>query len=300
MSKNLMLSFLTKAYNKTEDEINALILDGDEIKENALQSLIDLDALKVKKFKDEQTKMFDNGYKKAQKEVLTDYENKLINTLGIESESKGDELIETIKTKFEEKSVSKSKLNDDDVKKHPVFIDYEKKWKKEKEEAVKQKENEFIEFKTNIERGNKINTVKNKAVDIFTSLKPILPADSAKAENLKKLFLKEFDNFDYELSENDIIILNEGKRLENTNGYPVSFNDFVKSKAESIFDFQMQDPKGGTGNEPNKTQAPKQSGGVNMTPKSEAEFGESLLKLGNDNEKIKELQVNYQSYLQKK
>lgn len=53
MSKELMVGFLTKAYNKTEDEINALIFNGDEIKENALQSLIDLDALKVRKFKDE-------------------------------------------------------------------------------------------------------------------------------------------------------------------------------------------------------------------------------------------------------
>ena len=61
MSKELMVGFLTKAYNKTEDEINALIFNGDEIKENALQSLIDLDALKVRKFKDETTKAFDNG-----------------------------------------------------------------------------------------------------------------------------------------------------------------------------------------------------------------------------------------------
>lgn len=302
MNKELMVGFLTKAYNKTEDEINALIFNGDEIKENALQSLIDLDALKVRKFKDETTKAFDNGAKKREKEIHNYWESKIKEKFP-EVEGQGEELIDGIYNIVETTQKSKpSKLTDDDIKKHPVFIDYEKKWKTEKENAVKEKENEFIQFKTSIERNQKISTVKSKAIDILSVLNPILPKDPVKSETQKKAFLKEFDEFDYDIPEDgNIIIIKEGKRFETDNGYPVQFNEFVKSRAESWFEFPVQDPKGGTGNKnDNKDKdKSKSSSGINMFPKSETEFSESMLKLGNDNEKIKELAENYKSYLKK-
>ena len=303
MSKALLVGFLTKAYNKTEDEINALIFNGDEVKDTALQSLIDLDALKVSKFKNEQTKMFDNGYKKAQKEVLTDYEKKVKESLSFESDLAGDDFIESLKSEFEKSKASagKSKLTDDDVKKHPVFIDFEKRAKKEKEEAIAAKENEFTHFKTGIERTNKLSIVKTKAVDVFTSLNPILSKVPAIAENQKKMFLREFDNFGYEIAEDgDIVILNEkGERLENKNSYPITFPEFVKTKAESLFEFAVQDAKGGTGNKKDDKKQQQKTGIVNMFPKSEIEFGESLLALGNDDAKIVELSGNWNTYNKK-
>lgn len=302
MSKemDLLLGFATKAYNKTEDEIKALILEGDDIKDNATQALIDLDALKVKKFKDENTKMFDNGAKKREKEIHQFWETKIKDKFP-ELDAQGEELIEALHTTFEAVKVPKqSKLTDDDVKKHPVFIDYEKKWKKEKEDAITAKEKEFVQFKTGIERNNKISIVKSKANELFNSFKPILPKDIAKAENQKKMFLREFDEYDYEVSDTDIVIMKEGKRLENENGYPVAFDKFVKSKAEMLFEFQAQDPKGGIGNNNGGKKEIKKSGGVNMNPKSESEFSESILALGNDNAKIKELSDNYKLFKSQK
>jgi len=297
MSKELLFGFLTKAYNKTEDELAPLLFDGDEIKESALQTLIDLDANKVKRFKDEQTKMFDNGYKKAQKEVLTDYEKKIKESLGIDTDVQGEEFISLIKQKYEQNATAKpSKLTDEDVKKHPVFLDYEKKWKQEKETAVLTERQQFEQFKAQIERGNKINLVKSKANEYFNILKPILPKDITKAERQKNLFFKELEELDYEVNENNIVILKDGKRLENTNGYPVSFDDFIKDKITNTFELQAQEPKGSVGNNNNNARQPQQSGGVNMYPKSEREFGQSLMALGNDNEKIKELKMNYDNF----
>ena len=302
MSKELeiLLGFTTKAYNKSEDEIKALILNGDDLKDNAMQALIDLDALKVRKLKDEQTKTFDNGYKKAQKEVLTDYEKKIKETLGLEVDLVGDEFIESIKTEFEKAKTTKekSKLTDTDIKAHPVFIDYEKKWKKEKEEAIALKDQEFVQFKTGIERSNKISQVKSKAVEIFMALNPILPKDTTKAENQKNLFLQKFDAFDYEIpADGNIVVLKDGNRLETSNGYPVAFNDLVKKEADSIFEFQVQKKVGGTGNENEEEgKKKKNTGTINMFPKSDVEFGESLLALGNQNDKIKELSDNWKNY----
>lgn len=294
MSKELLLGFLTKAYNRTEDEIAPLLYDGDELKENALQSLIDLDAQKVKRLKEDNTKMFDNGYKKAQKEVLTDYEKKLKTTFAIEEELIGDDLINKIKeTSSTQGKVKVKELTDDDIKKHPTFLDSERKWKKDKEEAVLAKENEFITFKNQIARSEKINKVRSRANDIFGVMKPILPADVTKAERQKALFLNQFDEYDYEITnEKEIFMIKDGKRLENTNGYPILFDDFVKERISDVYELQKQDAKGGTGNrqEPNR---PKQQGGVNMFPKTQSEFGQSLLALGNDNEKIKELKENF-------
>ena len=294
MSKELLLGFLTKAYNRTEDEIASLIFNGDELKENALQSLIDLDAQKVKRLKEENTKMFDNGYKKAQKEVLTDYEKKLKTTFGVEEELIGDDLINKIKETATAQGKGKVKeLTDDEIKKHPTFLDYERKWKKEKEEAVTAKENEFVTFRSQIERSEKINKVRARANDIFGVMKPILPADVTKAEKQKILFFKQFDEYDYEISnDKDIFMIKDGKRLENSNGYPILLDDFVKERIQDVYELQKQDAKGGTGNR-TETKRATQSGSINMFPKTQSEFGQSLLALGNDNVKIKELKENF-------
>ena len=76
--KDLTLGVLTKMFNKTEDELGELIFDGEEIKEGALDALLGLDAERISRIKKEasgdSTKKFDDGYKKATKEVMGKFE----------------------------------------------------------------------------------------------------------------------------------------------------------------------------------------------------------------------------------
>lgn len=299
--KEILFGFLTKALNKSEDEIKGIIYtDNDELNENALDTLISVDANRIKKYKEEGTKLFDNGYKKAQKEILSDYESKLKETFGIDTDKIGDDLLTEIKVKTSKTTVSE--LTDDVVTKHPKFLEREKQLRKEKELAIAEKENEFTKFKSEIERTTRVKSVKEKAADILLSLNPVLSKDAKKAENQKKMFLDTFDKFDYQIeSDNSILILKEGQRLETANFHPVNFTDFVKEQAESLFDFNAQSAKVGTGNSNEKKPANK-AGGINMNPKTVEEYNETLLALEklNDNAKIVEVSKNWKEYDSKK
>lgn len=301
--KTLLLAVLTKQFNKTDAELSPLIFDADDkVKDTALQSLLDMDAARIKRYKDDATTQHDNGYKKAQKEELTKYEKKLKDTFGIETDKIGEELLAEIKVNAVGKDGKKSNLTEDEIKKHPVFIAYEKEQKKLREDAISAKDKEFSDYKTGIEKATRMSTVKEKVNSIYSSLNPILPSkDTAKNERQKKLFLKEFDSFDYETqTDGTILIIENGKRKETPQGHPVLFDDFVKEMVTNYYDLPAQKPKGSSGNDDDDKKKAPVSGQINMNPKSDVEFSQSFnaLEKLNDNAKLVELDTNYKLYKQ--
>lgn len=295
----LTTAVLTKLFNKTEQEIADLIFDGDNIKENAFNDLIALDAARVKRYKDEQQKFFDNGYSKGKKETAETWEKQVKELHGIDADSTGEELIAAVREHLEKSKGSKSKLTDDDIKKHPLFLEVEKNTRKQWEEKLSAKQKEFEDYKTGIERSTRVNKAKDKVNEIFAALNPILPKDPARAENQKRIFLSQFDGFDYELTDDGIVILNEGKRMEDAQGYPVKFDDFVKEKVTSLYDLQAQNPKGSSQNSnDNRQQQPQQGkNGINMNPRNEAEYADAMQKLdaARDFEGIVKLTENFKA-----
>ena len=137
------------------------------------------------------------------------------------------------KQKYEQNATAKpSKLTDEDVKKHPVFLDYEKKWKQEKETAVLTERQQFEQFKTQIERGNKINLVKSKANEFFNILKPILPKDITKAENYRKMLLSM-------VKDVRVILVKFADRLHNMSTLDAVRPEKQRTTAQETLDFYV-------------------------------------------------------------
>jgi hypothetical protein len=295
--KKTFVKYLSKAYNKPEADIEELLFEGDALKDTAEDSLLHLNAERIKQLKAETTEKFNDGYKKAEKEFKTLSEKVLKEVTGIDSDLVGDELKDDIKQKLEEKTSKKSTLKDDDIKKHPLFIEREKQLLKQITDEVAAVKTDFENYKTNITKTEKINKIKNKAIDIMASLNPILSSDATKAENQKRLFLREFDGNDYEIQDDgSIVIIADGKRLENKQGYPVTFDEFVKEKTLSIFDVKQQDAKGSTGNGQQQAQQQKQTQTINARPKTMAERNEAInaARLKGDMTVIAEIDKYYQ------
>lgn len=241
-----------KILNIPEDKLADLYeSDGVKLKSDAIDQLVQIDADRIKAIKDankeELTRMHDTGYSKGKGESLTKYEELLRSEFAIENkELKGIDLVKEIVSKN-----AKIEMDEEKIKLHPRYIELERKLTNDympKAEYDKVK-NEFDEFRTQIDKSKVTNTIKTDALKAFRALKPVLSTDPVKATNQENDFIEKFNKFEYEIqTDGNHIIKIDGKRLENANGYPVTFADFVKSQASNYFDFSKQDKKGNAGN----------------------------------------------------
>jgi len=246
--------FVSKVFNITEDELKALIYEGEgeslKLKDDAGEVLINKYATDIAaKVKKNETAKFDQGYQKANKEIADRYKAAFKEKLKFDSEKEDineilDELNESIKVK------SKNPLTEDQVKTNPVFLAREK----ELNEAIKKMETDYANEKDNIikeyQRKENLIKVKEKAEAVLLSSGAVLSEDPLRRKNQINVFLNQFEGYDYDLTGDVPLILKDGQRLEDKLNNPVKFEDFIKSQAESIFDIRKQDPSGNAGNDP--------------------------------------------------
>lgn len=243
----IMMGYLTKTHNKTEDEIKALIFDGDKLSEKALENLLTMDAARVSRLRSESNK-FDDGFKKGEKETLTKAEKKFKETFGFDFDGSYDEMLSAFK-EHAEKGGKKTTLTEDEIKKHPVYLALEKeRVPKSEYEKVK---SEFDQFKSGIDRKMKQKTVQDMALQHLDKLNPIMPDDGTIASNLKKSYLRDVLDFDDvvedEATGKITAFIRAGKRVEDAHGNPLTPEKLYEQTAKGYFQFKKQGEKGGAG-----------------------------------------------------
>lgn len=265
MYKEVLEQVVSKMFNlATNEEVASLLYEknGDEIKvrSDAAQSILDKYATKIKQLKDKETEAFNNGVKKTEKELLSKKESELKSYLKetYDFESDKETYTDIAKDFIEKQSAKtsvKSKLTDDDVKKHPLFMKIESEYNKLKPleaEYPKLKE-EFEGYKKQEVRRDKLNTVKAHALVELKKLNPTFYTsykDQQKISNLEKIYLDRFEQFDdFAISEEDIFAIKGEKRYEDKLGNPVKFKQLAKQLADELFEYQVQPPKGSTNNQ---------------------------------------------------
>ncbi len=254
-----LLEFAAKALNMSQEEVKeTLTQDG------GLEQLTQAYAAHVKTVKD-------SGYKAAERKVNKAWEDKLKADFDLQSDTVGTALLDEVQdalTQRQPKPETKE-LNEAQLKKLPYVMQLEKKlqeaetsaeekWKKvlaEKEEAWQQKE--------------LFGTVKESALGIIDTLKPVLSQDPAKAQAQKNVILRELEqNYRFMRNGDEIVLLDKetGERLDNENGHALRFEDVVKKHTTSYYDLQVSEQRSSSARKPDE-QAPS----VAM-PKNKAEY----------------------------
>ena len=251
--KSILLNVASKYFNKTDEELVEMIYEKDEegnltVKEDAADILIGLDEKRVQRIKEEAngqaTKKFDEGYKKAQKEVLTKFEKDLREKFGLESDKNGLDLIDEIVS-----TASKGgDITEETLKTHPLYLKLEGKQKQAFDEKYESLKSEYEGFKTDIERKRAMQGVKAKAKESFLSLNPVLSEDKAKADKQIDLFLRGLDEYGYVVDGDTFIVTKGDDRLEDAHGNPIKIEDFVADRAKEYFDFKQQTDRQSPGN----------------------------------------------------
>ena len=279
----LIKSLVGKTLNLSEEQVASYLYeeDGTTVKADAVDKFIEIDAARIKALKEahkaDLTAMHDRAYSEAKGETLSKYEERLKEELGLQTEAKGIDLVKEAIAKF-----AKTEIDEEKVKLHPRYIELEKKLNQDfisKAEYDKIK-GEFDLFKNEIEKTKVSSVIKQDAIRLFRSLKPVLSKDPIKATNQEDDFVNKLIAFEYDLqNDGNHIIKQGGRRLETVNGYPVTFADFVKSEAAKYYDFQQQDERGNSGN----NNGSNSGGGITM-PQTQDEY---IQMLANESDPVK-------------
>lgn len=187
------------------------------------------------------------GFDRAKSTVLSDLEKQIRKEFSIDdAELQGVDLVrhiaDTTREAAEAKGGKSGKLTDDDVKKHPLFIDLEKAKKKEVDDLKKDFDAKIKAKDDERDYDRLLTDIDSEAEKVFSSIgEAVLPEDaSIAAKHKKRLLMDELRAFKFQKSENgDIIVLNaDGTRHEDKAGNAKGFKDLVSEIAKQNFQFK--------------------------------------------------------------
>ena len=253
--KTIITGLLSKAYNFDNGKIAELFKDGEtELSEDQqkeiLQKLLDEDAKRVEAIKKSvDTKpAFQDGFKKAQGEILTKFEKDLKEKFSLESDKMGLELVEELVSKKSEGGQG-GDLTEDAIKRSKVFQDMESNLKKQVTTVKTEYETKINEIQDGYKAEQTFSNVSQKALQIFNGLNPILPQNKTVADNQVKFFVNTLKDFKFDVQDERIVVMDkDGKVLEDGHGNSRSFEDIVKETASGLFEFKANNGGSGSGN----------------------------------------------------
>lgn len=267
------LSPVFKKMGMADEQVASLFNeDGTEFAENATDTLLKHDATRVQKMKDDGTKLFNDGHKKGLSEGASKIEKEIVEKFGVKSDKIGIELIEEIITL---KSTSGTgELDEEKVKLHPSYVKMQDELSKQIKNKDKEWDEKFKQRDSEIAKQNLFKEVVTKAKTTVLGLKPILPKDAAKAEKQMELLVAELLKLGFTKTEdgNDYILEKEGKPVEDAHGNRINFDAYVKSTAESIWDFEQGQQRSSSQNSNDTSGATGTTKWAGKTPTNEQEY----------------------------
>jgi hypothetical protein len=249
--KKILTGLLSTALKLDNGAVADLLNEenSENTEDTILSAIVQLDSTRISKLtagKPGQT--YQDGYKKGKSESLTNLEKELKGIYGIESDKTGAELVADI-ISGNTTSTEGTKLTDDDIKKHPVFLQMQRVLKQEKDAAVAQAKTEVENIQKQHNSEKTFETVKSAALKKLASLNPILPENAEIAANLQEVFANSLKDYDYQLDGDNVIILKkDGTMATDKHGNNIELDDLVTANASKFFVFQKNNGGQNSGN----------------------------------------------------
>ena len=279
--KEILRGVLTTAYKMSDGKVTELLEKTEQ--EEILTAILEKDKERIKTYG---TAQFQDGFKKAKKETLTDFEKSLREKFAISDDTlQGETLIESIVTaKIEEvkaatgSSGKKGELTEDEIKKHPLYLSLEAQKTKAIEEANQSWEAKLKEQESTFKKKETFSSIKDLALNTISGGGFIFPEDATIAGNQKQWFLKDLENYDYEKTDNGTFVIKDGKRLEDAHGNAIKLDSFITTQAQAYFPIAKSNGGGNAGNNNNAGANGGNAGANLQRPKNL----EELAKITND------------------
>lgn len=270
--KKILLGVLSGLFKLDNGAFAERFENSEDITEDAvINDLLNLDAERVQGFNTKASEQFKQGYAKAKKEERSEYEKEIAAEFGIEENKMGLDLVRAIIEK-NSKGGKATNLTDDEVKKHPVYQQLEQRRQKELQEIENTWSNKYNELETGFKKQSTYGQVKAKASSILNELNPVLPTNERAKQNQINSFLAAFNDYDFDLQNDNILILKDGKVYEDRHGNTIRFEDYVKDLASGYFDFKANNGGNNSTEDDNDGNGPA----TGFVPKSIEELAEYI------------------------
>jgi hypothetical protein len=253
-------AFAVKAFKLTVEDLASLYNDAGELTDFSLIERKDTE--RITKLSGDSKNQYSRGLKEAtqklEKEIKEKYE--------VESDLIGVELFDHII----ETKLADVKTPEGDVTKNPEYIKLinqhakdKKLWEKDLQTKLEAKEKELSD-------ANLFKEIESIGLAEFDKLRPILPTDPMKAQRQKNdLLIAELKKYKYQKDgESPVVLKQDGTTLMDEHGYPVTFQNHIKTIAERSFEFKAAEDRTSPGlNNQNQI-----TGSKVRKPKDEADY----------------------------
>lgn len=270
--KTLLAALATISGASTE-ELTAKLLSDDADTADIASELAAVLTTHKDKVKAQKATDNSDGYKKAQREVLSKLEGDAKTKYGLTTDKTGLELIDEI---VAAKAGSPENIAEDVVKRSAAYLSLEKSVNDKVTEATKAADQKLTDLQTSYTRREQFDTVKAKALAEFDKLNPVLPTDPTAAGKRRERFVKDLEQgTNFELTQaGDVLLLDAaGKRREDAHGNPVKFSDHVKTLADELgFEYKVASDRNSPGNDGSRNPAGNDSKYKGVLPKTEADY----------------------------
>jgi hypothetical protein len=245
--KKIFEGLVQKTLNLTETETLASLYNeaGELIN---IQPLLDIDASRVAKFKNDSKQQRDRGFKESREA----FEKELMEEYSITSDLQGIELVKHIldtqttdlKTKLE------TKTKDVDIEKNPAFIQKRIEWEKQVQVKEKEWEKKFETREAEWQKDKIFDQVSKKAL-LCVDTDFIQPDNPDRTAALKEVLINTLKGENYQITEDGTIHIldKDGKLKEDAHGRAINFKDYTEQIASKYFDKKQADKRGNSGNQ---------------------------------------------------
>lgn len=277
--KEVLQGVLVKSHNWTDTEVSSLFNEDGSLKDDALDSILNKQAEVVEKQRAKAKAERDAQLQRGRRERGEELE-KALKAAGVELEgATGEEAVEKFKAALEAKA-KPSELEEDKVKTHPAYTKREKELLAQITAKEKEVADKLAERDAKDQRERTLSKVKQRAEELKSVLKPVLPDDEKIAKSQLRLLDLDINAVEFETDEDGTVLLKkDGKRLEKDNGHPMSLDEYLEGAIRSNFQIQVSDKKGSAG-DPTKGTV---KGAVALKkPANRKELADQLAKIVDD------------------
>jgi len=292
--EKLFTAYLSKTLNMDDKQVAELVKTEDgEFKNDALDLLLKqnsshIETLQSKAKPNEEllTERFNNGYAKAQKEVLTKQENEIKQHFGISQDLKGLDLVQAV-IKEKTKAVEQKEITPDEIKRSDVYLNMVNKMNEDSESKISEVTNQFTTQINDYKKKETFKTIYSAADVVINKLNPVFSKEPAIAQNQRKMIHSALESKKFEVKDNGRIIpLNkEDGILENEHGHPVEFDSIVTSITKGLFDLNTSQERNSPGSNDNSQNPEDKKEWTGTTPANDAEYMKMISEASSIEEK---------------
>lgn len=246
--------FLTEVLGTTHkmpaDKVAALFNADGTIKDTAKTDFYAADQARVQEFEAREKTAMDNGYKKAQSEILDMKEKEIKDKYGLTG-SKKRGLLEIIDEVASQAASKAATVDPDKIKAHPEYIKMQDELTAQIKDANKTWEEKYKNFEKEVNNEKVFSNISKKADGILSGFG--LPEDANLAANQKALLHIELKKYNFAPNGDDYIITDsEGKVVNDQHGHRKNFETLVSEIAGKFWPKKDGQNRSGSGAQNNQ------------------------------------------------